>query len=60
MAQSAPHGLRIHSIVKNSRFLPRGAWRVTLDKVGGDMVHPRCSLRPLKENGASGTIISNL
>jgi hypothetical protein len=49
--------LRIHSIVKDSRFLRPGARPVMLDKAGGDMVPLRFNLRPPKENKAAGISI---
>jgi hypothetical protein len=54
------HSLRIHSIIKDSRFLRRGAWPVMLDKAGGDMVLVRLNLWPPKENEASGISIHRL
>jgi hypothetical protein len=45
--------LRIHSIVKDLRFLRCGAAPVLLDKAGGDMVHLPRNLRPPKENKAA-------
>jgi hypothetical protein len=51
---------RIHSIVKDSRFLRRGAPAAMLDKADGDMVPLRLNLRPPKENEAAGIIIHRL
>jgi hypothetical protein len=48
---------RIHSIVKDSRLLRRGAGAVMLDKAGGDMVPLRLNLGPPKENKAAGISI---
>ena len=52
--------LRIHSIVKDSRFLRRGAPSVMLDKAGGDMVPLRLNLWPPKESEAAGISIHRL
>jgi hypothetical protein len=41
-----------HPIVKDSRFLRRGARPVMLDKAASDMVPLRLNLRPPKENEA--------
>ena len=49
-----------HSLNRqNSRFLWRGALRVMLDKMDGDMVHLRHDLRRSKEDAAYGKIISS-
>jgi hypothetical protein len=42
---------------QNSRLIWRGAPRLMLDKVDGDMVHLRVNLRPPKANEAAGIII---
>jgi hypothetical protein len=60
LAQLRTRALRIHSIVKDSRFLRRGARPVMLDKAGGDMVPLRLNLRPPKENEAAGVSIHRL
>jgi hypothetical protein len=49
--------LSIQSIVKDSRFLRRGAPPAMLDKPGGDMVPLRLNLWPPKENEAAGISI---
>ena len=59
-SQSRTRALRIHSIVKDSRFLRCGARPVMLDKAGGDMVPLRLNLRPPKENEAAGVSIHRL
>jgi hypothetical protein len=58
--QSRIRALRIHPIVKDSRFLPRGARPVMLDKAGGGMVPLRLNLRPTKENEAAWISIHRL
>jgi hypothetical protein len=60
LPQLRTRALRIHSIVKDSRFLRRGARPVMLDKAGGDMVPLRLNLRPPKENEAAGVSIHRL
>jgi hypothetical protein len=52
--------LRIHSMVKDLRFLWLGARPVMLDKAGGDMVPLRLNLPPAKENEAAGISIHRL
>jgi hypothetical protein len=56
----ASHALRIHSIVKDSRFLRRSARLIMLDKAGGDMVPLRLNLWPPKDNEAAGISIHRL
>jgi hypothetical protein len=57
LSQPRTRALRIHSIVKDSRFLRRGARPVMLDKAGGDMVPFHLNLWPPKENEAAGISI---
>jgi len=60
LSQSQTRALRIHPIVKDSRFLRPAARPVMLDKAGGDMVLLRLNLRPPKENEAAGISIHRL
>jgi hypothetical protein len=54
-AAGASHSLNRQT----SRILWRGAGRVMLDKVVGDMIHLGPDLRRSKEDAAYGTIISS-